>query len=285
MCIPLSNQTISLCGSGGNVCTACNVGQLCVNGSCQSMTMGQPIGGPCTSAAQCQTGLSCKMTTARGDAVMPQGYCTRSCTGPNDTTSCGSNARCVGGPESNLQFFGETTPFCAATCPSGGGQSTCRADYWCLGEQGAPGACWLANFPPFDGGGQATKTGQPCTTDSQCTNPPHPQFGFCFPPTDPNTGSATGWTSGYCTADCLFDNTGTFCGPNAVCIVFGQAPNTDSLCVATCTTAGSQSNCRTGYVCRPVTGLTGGICMPRCDAPGGGCASGRTCNTTTGLCQ
>jgi hypothetical protein len=235
----------------------------------------QPIGGACTSASNCQAGLFCKQTTTRGDATMPGGYCTKAC---STSTDCGGGAGCIGGASTALAFFGESTGFCAGSCPSAGAQSTCRTGYLCYGQTGAAGFCYLQTLPPFNGGG-TPPAGAPCSSDTQCQNPPDPALGFCFPPTL-SDGGASGWTDGYCSADCGLDNTGTFCGPNGACLTLGTAPNEFDACLQKCPGPGTRSTCRTGYTCEDIG--NGGVCFPDCLAVG--CPSGGTCDTGTGQC-
>ncbi|MCC6334799.1 MAG: hypothetical protein IT380_12545 [Myxococcales bacterium] len=234
------------------------------------------IGAPCTSSPQCGAGLTCKMTTSRGDAVYAGGFCTKTCAA---TADCGAGANCVGGMTSSLPYFGEADALCVPQCATPGSQSTCRTGYTCYGSA-APGSCWLDPFPPFNGGGQATKTGQPCTANSACINPPSSDFGFCFPP-NLSDGGVSGWNQGYCSADCSLDNTGTFCGSTATCVNIGDSTDPFLACMATCATPGGRSTCRAGYTCYGLTNVS--ICYPDCTATG--CDTGETCNTTTGHCQ
>jgi hypothetical protein len=244
----------------------------------------QPIGGPCTSSPNCQAGLSCRQTTARGDATYPGGYCSKACTTQAD---CGGTNDCLGGSMSTLQFYGETTGFCAAGCASAGSQSSCRTGYTCeWAANGTPGWCWMSTIPPFSGGGQATNTGLPCTTDACQPANVNSLLSFCFNATLPD-GGASGWTGGNCSADCSYDNTGTFCGATATCVTLGMPPNDSQVCLSTCSGPGTRSTCRNpGYTCRALRAPDGGvsttnICYPDCTITG--CTTG-TCNATTGQC-
>ena len=225
--------------------------------------------------------MTCKTATVRGDATYPGGYCTKACT---TQTDCGGTNNCIGGATSSLQFYGETSAFCAAGCPSAGSISTCRTGYTCeFNATALPGVCWLDPIPTFNGGGQATNTGAACTTSSTCQNPPSALLGYCITATT-SDGGVSGWTQGYCTANCAFDNTGAFCGANGTCITLGTAPNTSDVCLKTCPTAGSRTGCRSpGYSCFNVSGGTTNICYPDCSITG--CTSPMTCNATTGACQ
>src|SRR6185436_10247158 len=133
------------------------------------------------------------------------------CTTPG--TVCGGNGSCIGGPNSIFAVYGEGDTFCAAGCPQSGFQSTCRTNYACYGgTTGMPGFCWLDPIPPFDGGGAPDKLGNACANDTACQNPPAADWGFCLPEVD--SMGATGFTGGYCVAECTYDNTGNFCGNN-----------------------------------------------------------------------
>ena len=297
-----NNNTI--CGEGGVQCATCTGTANCVNYVCTGGTGGgtgggvptgggtggggatglQPIGGACATAGNCQTGLTCKQTTTRGDATYPGGYCTKACAMQTD---CGTGNDCIGGAQSALQFYGESTGFCVSECLSAGTQSNCRSGYLCeFNAAGQPGLCWLNPIPPFSGGGQATNSGNPCTADTCQPSNVNPLLSFCFDATMPD-GGFSGWTGGNCSADCSYDNVGTFCGPTATCITLGQAPNTSEVCLGTCSGPGTRSTCRAGYSCFGLRAPDGGvsatsICYPDCTITG--CQAG-TCNTTSGQCQ
>ncbi|MEW6430911.1 MAG: hypothetical protein AB1730_05325 [Myxococcota bacterium] len=175
------------------------------------------------------------------------------------------------------------------------GQSDCRSGYLCLsltrpdGGRTPDGIC-LPPPPPAP-----TTVGQPCTATSACDNG-GTTFGECLTEvvTLGDGGTApSGFPGGYCTlANCQDDSD---CGPAGagVCLRVTNDPNAplQTLCFAACTGAGAgQSTCRTGYVCQAFSladggSSTDGYCDPRCDAPGGGCPTGRTCNTNTGYCM
>jgi len=135
-------------------------------------------------------------------------------------------------------------------------------------------------IPPFPDAGTAVPTGSPCTTTQQC-NPP--QGAFCL--SESLAGQTTGYTGGYCTAQC---GMGTVCANGALCITetfFGAAQST---CRAGCSQPGTQSTCRTGYVCTASgSSAQPGYCRARCNVMGAlsACQNGQTCNATTGLCQ
>ena len=100
-----------------------------------------------------------------------------------------------------------------------------------------------------------------------------------------NAGKITGYVGGYCTAQC---GAGTACAAGNACITESFFGASQSTCRVGCAQVGTQSTCRTGYVCT-TSGLSSvaGYCRPRCDGGGAlsGCATGLTCNVTTGVCQ
>ncbi|MGV3619533.1 MAG: hypothetical protein ACO1OB_01880, partial [Archangium sp.] len=310
-CVIYANSnTQSICGQGGVTCQECSGSTPVCNQSTRTCVSGgtgggtgstgggtgstgggtgstgggsgsgnQPVGGACTSNSNCASGLYCKTATVRGDATYPGGYCTKACAAD---TECGAAGNVCVVQGSGFQWYGEPNSFCVAGCPSAGSQSTCRSGYQCeFGATGSPGICWLNPIPPFNGGGQATSSGNACTSDAQCQNPPNPLLGYCIPETGMN--GPTGWTGGHCTADCSGDNTGSFCGNNATCVTLGTEPNTSDVCLRTCASPGTRSTCRTGYACFALSGGTTNICYPDCTVTG--CDTGQTCNTGTGHCQ
>ncbi|MDP3153875.1 MAG: hypothetical protein Q8N23_14480, partial [Archangium sp.] len=297
----VNSNNNTLCGQGGVQCATCSGTQTCVNYLCSGGTGGgggvtgggggttgggggsttnQPVGGACASTSNCASGLTCKTTTTRGDVVYPSGYCTKPCAA---STECGAGNECIGGSQSTLQFYGESAGFCVNSCPSAGSISTCRSGYTCeFNEAGMPGVCWLDPIPNFNGGAQATNSGNACTVDTCQPSGMNPLLSVCLKANLPD-GGASGWTQGYCTADCSFDNTGNFCGSTATCVTLGQAPNTSDLCLKTCATPGGRSTCRNpGYSCFALSGGTTNICYPDCTITG--CSTG-TCSTVSGQCQ
>ncbi|WP_375771957.1 S8 family peptidase [Archangium gephyra] len=75
----------------------------------------------------------------------------------------------------------------------------------------------------------ASLVGGPCTSNANCgTN------GLC---------ATTGYPGGYCTQDCLSTN----CPAGSQC--YSNPEGTAAYCFATCTGAGAQGTCRSGYIC------------------------------------
>ena len=273
----LGNSPIA-CGAGGAQCSACNLGEQCINGGCVMAACGpQSCSGCCTNnfcvvtaqqstfacgvqgsaCAQCPMGQRCQ----NGVCGVPM------CDAMSCASGCCANNQCQ---------TGQTRFACGL-----GGQACQRCG---MGGQCNAGVC---SGGTFDGGitptpdaGAPVPVGSPCATTTQCQPP---QAAFCLSETI--AGQATGYTGGYCTAQC---GMGTVCAGGGVCItetVFGQQ---QSSCKAACPQPGGQSTCRTGYVCTlSGSAAVPGYCRPRCDVMGAlsACAMGQTCNATTGLCQ
>ncbi|MBK7864239.1 MAG: hypothetical protein IPJ65_37705 [Archangiaceae bacterium] len=96
--------------------------------------------------------------------------------------------------------------------------------------------------------------GDSCSADSQCTS-----------------GSCSTWPGGYCTKGCT---TNDDCMTTSICIV--RAFGTASACLERCAAPRTQSSCRAGYVCNPVTGFDDGVCMPKTSSGGAGGGLGGT---------
>lgn len=290
-CVPHAAQSSGVCGTQGNACAPCPQGQACnIAGQCVATAA---LGSPCTQDSACASvGATafCKKTTTRG-VTYPQGYCTLPCTtagvrncGPNDLGDCR-------GGDDDPEFFGygESEHFCVAPCPSASSQSTCRSGYYCYGESGQRGVCWLNPPPAYSPGTPSNKVGNACTLESQCEGPPDPVYGYCVPPHDGGMGGSF-YPQGYCTADCAADFTGTVCGTNAFCGFEGDT-NGDltgaAACFQKCTLFSGKTETRAGYACwtasRPDGGQQGMV-FPSCEAVPSICPAGYTCNTTNGYC-
>lgn len=274
--------SVFACGTGGNQCRNCNVGEQCVNGACTMGACGpQSCTGCCTNnfcvAANQQSRFSCG-TQGQACAQCPMGQTCRNgmCgSAACDVTSCPSgccaNGQCQSG-QSRLAC-GLAGQMCMR-CPTG---QNCMSGL-CL-----PGG--VDGGSPFDGGfpmqdaGTGALVGSACTTSQQCQPP---VSAFCLQ--ENLGGQPTGYTGGYCTATCG----GSACAGGSVCITesfFGAA---QSSCRANCARVGQQSTCRTDYVCAPSPNSANpGFCRPRCTNTGAlsACATGQMCNTTTGVCQ
>lgn len=291
-CQPFAQQGPGSCGMMGGACATCPGGQTCSMGACVTPAT---VGGPCMTSAQCATlgaGAYCKLKTSTMNANYQNGYCTLPCT--TYGAACGGGQGvCVGGMNSYISVYGEGDMFCAAGCAVPATQSTCRMGYICRpppAGAAVAGYCWITPTPPFDGGGFPNKLGIACTVDGTCQNPPGPDWGYCIPPTDPNTGTPNGWSGGYCTADCSWDNTGQFCGVDGRCTAFNDGMGgLIGACMRTCPNpGGGRSATRPAYTCRTVNASDGGvqgILFPACDNAGAPACPPRTfCNAGNGYC-
>lgn len=221
------------------------------------------------------------------------GYCTVPCASAGQACANGAGT-CIGGPTSSLPFYGESDRVCAVGCANSGTQSTCRAGYACYrsssAQPGSPGYCFIDPLPPFDGGGSPDKLGEACAGPTDCQNPPDPMWGTCLSATLVD-GGATGFTNGYCSADCTYDNTDEFCGKVGVCANFTSDPARPLFaCLRTCPTPGEgRSDLRTdsSYVCRTTTAPDGGrigYLWPACTNQGRRCPADFGCDVATGYC-
>ncbi len=257
---------------------SCPSGQSCSNGMCQPTGGTANYGAPCTSNAQCSgigAGAICKQVTATGNATYSGGYCTKVCAGPGE---CGTTAECIGGGA-----FGEDN-ICAAFC--GVGSYVCRSGYACYPIP-AGDICWLDPLPTPPSA-PPNLIGNACTSDAACQANGTFTPGICYPATSPSTGAPTGFTGGYCSAQCDHNNpSDPICSSTGVCVGFSNSMGQAfGLCMNRCSAPeGGQSNCRTSYICETATSAGEGGCLPRCDNPGWGCPTGTTCNTGTGYCQ
>lgn len=269
------------CGTGGTQCSTCGFGEQCVSGACAMAACGpQTCVGCCTNnfcvVPSMQTRFSCG---ASGSACTqcPQGQACQNgvcgtpvCDVMTCPTGCCANGACQ--PGTSRFACGLAGQLCLR-CPMG---QSCTAGL-CL-----PGG-FDGGFP--NDGGVAPDAGTPVAVGSACTGAPQ-----CQPPfnaiciQESLVGQNTGYVGGYCSAQC---GGGTACTPGNVCVTESFFGASQSTCRAGCTGVGTQSTCRTGYVCAPSTVSTvPGFCRPRCDNGGAlsGCAAGQTCNTTTGVC-
>jgi hypothetical protein len=230
-CLVPSQQTRFTCGSMGQACTQCPMGQTCQNGACAT---------PVCNATTCPTGCCVNGMCQPGDSRFACGTAGQTC------VRCGMGQACTAG-------------VCAGTfdagVPTDGGVIT-----------------------PDAGTGNVA-AGSPCTTTQACQPP---MTGFCIQ--ENIAGQATGYTGGYCTTQCGANQP---CGGGAMCVTesfFGAAQST---CRATCSAPGTQSTCRTGYVCQAsASSVSPGYCRAKCTNGGAlsGCPAGQTCNMATGVC-
>jgi hypothetical protein len=139
------------CGANGFACcegTSCDVGLGCdTDKYCKPMLAG--IGGACSQNAHC---ASSNCIPQQSNGSWPGGYCTQACA----SAACPSGSKCV-----NL-----SSAICMKSCPSPGGQSTCRSGYVCdLGWAGYGAGDAVCIY--------ACTSAAECGTNLSCTG------GFC----------------------------------------------------------------------------------------------------------
>ncbi len=241
----------SYCGPAFN---GANLGQVCSAGR------GDCSGGVCLS---------------EGDTGWPDSYCVDTGCDPVANTGCPGDGVCVAGTDG--------TGICLDGCASA---TDCRAGYDCrpadLENPASPTACrpgcddnsvcgnmgFVCN--PGTGlcaeGFNPVALGEPCgNTADDCVG------GRCLSEED------AGWPAGTCAyPGCRLSGTGPAitCPTGSVCVDDASGDPEMGVCVESCT---MPTDCRPGYAC------TGGACVPGCTASD--CGAGRTCNTTSGLCE
>ena len=119
-------RCIRLGGQGDRICWPVEEGSRNPNGAA--------VGSGCSDDNQCATGLTC-LETQGGE--FPGGYCTRTYC-DSQTNPCPQGSVCRG--------FGGNFSMCLQPCPNpGGGQSTCRQGYRCLGQPNSPEGVCIGN--------------------------------------------------------------------------------------------------------------------------------------------
>jgi hypothetical protein len=262
---------------------ACPVGQLCTNQMCQTPPVTKKVGDSCSTNADCASlgaGAICKTMTSSGNGTYLGGYCTFPCTRSADPI-CGADAFCVGLDSR----YGESDAFCWARCTAMNMTDTCRKPGYSCYNVGSNQGCWLDPLPAQDAGPPADKIGEPCTMDSQCTNPPD-NGGFC---TIRDDSLGLVFPGGYCSKD--FCATDAECGADGGGVCLTLRPG-DKRCMRRCSMGFSsldagQSDCRSGYLCRAYRSSDGGVstdgyCLP--PAPPPPTTVGQAC-TTTANCE
>ena len=312
-CINLANSgTNSFCGRNGVTCATCGTNQTCTNYQCVGGTgggggttgggggttgggggTGVTIGMTCTTNSQCTglgSGAKCKLQTTpfggNAPTPYPSGFCTVPCSGIG---SCPGGAVCAGGVSSYPYLFNDVDQFCTKPCTA---SAQCGTGLVCgpastLFTQSQPTGCFIAPSSTFfTGGGFPTKAGNPCTTDTDCANPPDPALASCL--------TNTAFTGGYCLASSDFAPADTWCdtaGKTEVGFPLSDG-GAEFYCLGTCSPAGTVGNSRNGYTCFRKSAATPniGVQWPKCttntDCQGLIFADGGTtvCNPTSGFC-
>jgi hypothetical protein len=111
----------------------------------------------------------------------------------------------------------------------------------------------------------AMTIGAGCASDSDCNS------AYCI------SGSSS-FQGGYCSKSCTGSTVAeTSCPGGSICVNVTEAA---AICLESCST---QSACRTGYACVPLTSGNASVCYPACRS-NADCAVGTGCNVQTGIC-
>lgn len=169
-------------------------------------------------------------------------------------TACEPTEACD--PACNLGFSCED-----GQCVQGDGSCSpaCSVGFAC-----SAGQCVPADQVPGGGGPSPRAVGAACTTTADCDT------GACFP--EPS------FPGGYCSEICggQVIASGAQCPAGSACVQLGQA---SAACVDTCA---SGDDCRAGYACKSIQGVS--VCYPGCSS-NAECPTGAACNTSTGICE
>lgn len=298
------------CGTGGGACRACGTNESCAGGVCVSGNVSGSVDGgtdggqacdggncnglsallgkACAQDSECSalgTGAQCRKQTTTDAGTYTGGYCTRVC---SDDSGCPAEGWCI-----NLSSYDETSRLCMPKCSQKGkAPGDCRQGYACYDIGETQGICWITPLPQVDAGPPSDKVGNPCTSNSECQNPPS-QGGFCVPETT-DGGLSTGFKDGFCSADCSTRTGICSADGGAICLRFTSNAEVSYNCQRVCAApGGGQSDCRNGYVCQGYivalgdggsTPSTNGYCRPHCGNTDAGCNGGQTC-TDAGYCE
>lgn len=180
-------------------------------------------GTSCVSNSTCGTDRDLECIIPTGASV---GICTKSCT---SEAQCGGAACAQGG----------NVAICIARC---GANGTCEIGLSCRNGLCIPQSGGSNNNSP---GSSAYPTpgfgalGGSCSDSNDCEG---------------RYACLTSRPGGLCTGTCQSDSE---CGSGA-CV---DQQNGVKVCLARCSTPGSQSNCRSGYQCRALSGSSSGYCL------------------------
>ncbi len=179
---------------------------------------------------------------------------------------CGGNGLgCV-----NQTIAGQSSArFCTNPCNLAANQA-CDLPLTCQPSNafsGSSGACLRP-------GASETDVGAPCMMDTDCTS----SIGACQEEFQGGSGS-TYWLGGYCTQGCAQGDPD--CPAGSTCTEVDTSAGAELVCLEACRLG--EADCRLGYACAQPSGVTGGVCIPRCFS-NADCASGTACRTCDGLC-
>ena len=217
------------------------------------------LGQPCTSDANCSSGICTPEASTTSGKQWSGGYCTQQC---STTTACPSLATCI--------TYDDGSSYCAASCSA---DADCRTGYVC---STSANVClpdcrqgWSCGTSLTCDSGTGNCVGKQLAIGAACAQNVDCSSGICTPEASTTYGKQ--WSGGYCTQQC---STTTACPSLATCITYDDG---SSYCAASCS---ANSDCRTNYVCA----ISVGACLPDC-RQGWSCGTRLTCNTSTGLCH
>jgi hypothetical protein len=322
-CVGFPSQDKVTCGSQGQACIACGLGNTCSNGACVPFNpppdSGSPDAGPpdagqlCGNAGEaCCRGGGCylPLTCSAGN------ICVSSApdAGPPDAGSdagtkgdigaaCSTGANCKSGTcgPSNQFPGGYCTQSCAGGCPAG---STCGtivggSTNYCLETCSPAGSLpagtrggYVCEQHGTNSGGQGVFV--PACTGSQtaqCGTSTCDTRGFCsgqdgFACTNGTTcGSGLSCQNGYCTSNSSTLPTGSACQSSADCTGGICIPSTDAG-VSNCPppqTGGGATTCWPSGYCSQDCTTNGAMDNSKC-AAGSGCANFGNINDCVQVC-
>jgi hypothetical protein len=266
------------CAPGCTTSGQCTGGRICNVGlgTCDVAFSGT-IGGMCQrfDPTTCAGG-SCVSERSSG---FPGAFCTYA--GCSATEPCPSNGVCAPRP------FPSATNICYASCSS---DAQCRAGYHCRPANPADASSARACIPSCSSSMDCANMGDVCNIGTglcgaafvpanegmACTGDSTCMGGHCM------TEALTGYPGGMCVyPGCsLAGMGGSPCPASTVCVDDHYGDPGIGVCAPTCT---GPSGCRAGYTCAAVGTMGTSACQPMCTATS--CATGRSCDTTTGLCH
>ncbi|MCB9593214.1 MAG: hypothetical protein H6719_10820 [Sandaracinaceae bacterium] len=277
------NGTCVSTGRRGGICLlACEAdtdctrdGQSCTDspngGYCGPSFVPANLGQVCSAGRGSCTGGAC---LSEGMTGWPDSYCVAVGCDLTDGSGCPDGGVCMADSDGDA--------ICVLGCT---GASDCRDGYDCAPVDSSDPSSATACLPGCDDstvcgnmgftcnpgtglcteGFDAANLGEPCSNAGDCPG------GLCL------SEPASGWPAGTCTfPGCRLTGTGMepACAMGSTCVDDGAGDPELGVCVDACT---APTDCRPGYDC------TGGACVPACSAAD--CGMGRTCNTTSGLCE
>ncbi len=238
------------CGKGGATCAPCAAGTSCGNGVCSAGTGGGSgsTGGGSGSNAGGTGG------TAGGTGGTAGG--TGGTAGGTGGTAGGTGGT-AGGTGGTAGGTGGTAGGTGGTAGGTGGTAGGTG-----GTAGGTGGTAGGTGGTAGGSGGVGAVGAGCTTTANCNN-----FGTGSTCKTTSDFGGVAYPGGYCTKDPC-DNATNTCPAGSTCAYIGfDKGEAQPICLATCTTAGQQSNCRTGYSCYNLGAANGCYLAPIPNVP------------------